>query len=55
MYEKFRKLCALGDNIGTVTEAMMYRTGYMTIYGKLTDGTDFTLTLTIKEEETDGN
>lgn len=55
MFEKFKKLCALADNIGTVTQAMMYESGFMTIEGELHDGTKFNLTLSIKEEETDGN
>lgn len=54
MFEKFKKLCALADNIGTVTQAMMYESGFMTIDGELPDGTKFNLTLSIKEEETNG-
>lgn len=55
MFEKFKKLCALADNIGTVTSAMMYESGFMTVEGKLHNGNDFTINLTIKEEEKDGN
>lgn len=55
MYEKFRKLCALADNIGTVTSAMMYESGFMNIEGKLDDGKKFTLSMNIEEEEKDGN
>lgn len=55
MFEKFKKLCALADNIGTVTSAMMYDSRFMTIEGKLHDGTDFTLNLSLKEEKKDGN
>lgn len=57
MYEIFRKLCALADNIGKeVTSAYMYNHGFMTVDGKLGDGKTFSFTLKInKEEEKDGN
>ncbi len=55
MYEKFRKLCALADNIGTVTSAMMYESGFMTIEGKLIEGNVFSLTMKIEEEKNNGN
>lgn len=51
MYEIFRKLCALGDNIGTVNSAMMYDNGFMTVDGKLHDGKPFSFTLKISKEE----
>ena len=54
MFEKFKKLCGLADNIGDVTQAMMYETGFMTVEGELHDGTKFNLTLSFKEEEKDG-
>lgn len=57
MYEIFRKLCALADNIGKeVTSAYMYNHGFMTVDGKLGDGKTFSFTLKInKEEEENGN
>ena len=57
MYDIFRKLCALADNIGNeVTSAFMYDHGFMTVDGKLSGGKTFSFTLKInKEEEKDGN
>lgn len=57
MYEIFRKLCALADNIGTeVTSAFMYDHGFMTVDGKLIDGKTFSFTLKIDgEANKDGN
>lgn len=51
----FSKLMAVGLECGTVTAAKMYDHGFMTIDGKTNDGKKFSITLSIKEEETDGN
>ena len=54
MFENFRKLCHVAESIGTVTQAMMYESGFMNIEGKTEDGKHFHITMSIKEEETDG-
>lgn len=52
MYEMFRKLCALADNISKeVTSAFMYDHGFMTVDGKFHDGKTFSLTMKINKEE----
>lgn len=43
------KLIALGNEIGTVTSAMMYDGNYMTVSGKKADGAFFDITFTAKE------
>lgn len=56
MYEIFRKLCAVADNIGIVTSAFMYDHGFMSVDGVLGDGKTFSFTLKIDEEaKKDGN
>ena len=56
MFEKFKKLCALGDNIGIITSAHMYDHGFLTVEGHLHDGSAFSITLKIdKEENKNGN
>lgn len=49
------RLIGLGNEIGTVTSAMMYDNGFMTVDGKTNEGKSFSITLNVKEEETDGN
>ena len=43
------------DWVGTVVTAMMYADGFMTIEGKTNDCKKFSITMSIKDEETDGN
>lgn len=45
------RLIGLGNEVGTVTSAMMYDFGYMTVDGKTNEGKKFTITLSVKEEE----
>ena len=54
MFEKFKKICALADNIGIVTQATMYEKGFMKVEGKTIHGEKFMLTLSIEEEEKNG-
>lgn len=49
------RLIGLGNEVGTVVTAMMYADGFMTIEGKTNDCKKFSITMSIKEEETDGN
>ena len=50
----FAKLCALGGEVGTVTSAMMYDSGFMTITGETKEGKHFTITINVEEEKNDG-
>ena len=54
MFEEFRKLCHVAESIGTVTQAMMYESGFITIEGKTNDGKNYSITMSFKEEEKDG-
>ena len=47
------KLIGLGNEIGTVTSAMMYDSGYMTVSGEKADGTKFDITFHAKEANED--
>ena len=49
------RLIGLGNEVGTVVTALMYDSGFMTVEGTTNDGKKFSITLSIKEEETDGN
>ena len=47
----FERLIYIGKGAGTITSAMMYDSGFMTVEGKTDDGKAFSITLHIKEEE----
>lgn len=49
------RLIDLGNDIGTVTRAMMYDNGFLTVEGVTESGKQFNLSLTVREEEKDGN
>lgn len=55
MSEVLCRLIGLGNDIGTVTSAMMYVDGFITVDGETKDGKKFKLSLSVKEEEEDGN
>ena len=55
MFEVFKKLTCVAEEVGTVSSAMMYESGFITVDGKTKDGKKFAITLTIKEEEENGN
>lgn len=55
MSEVLCRLIGLGNDIGTVTSAMMYDNGFITVDGETKDGKKFNLSLTVREEEKDGN
>lgn len=55
MIDILAKMCAIGNELGTVTSAMMYDHNYITIEGETKLKKQFSLTLHIKEEEKDGN
>ncbi len=55
MFEVFKKLTRVAEEVGTVNSAMMYESGFITVDGKTKDGKKFSLTLSIKEEEKNGN
>ena len=50
MCEIFEALLHLAGGVGTVSNAMMYDHGFMTVEGKTADGKKFSVTLNIKEE-----
>ena len=47
----FTRLVYIGSAAGTVTSAMMYDNGFMSIEGKTAEGKPFSITMHIKEEE----
>lgn len=51
------RLCMdLAERIGTVAEAHMYCSEFITVVGQTNDGKKFTITMNMKgEEQTDGN
>ena len=54
MIEILAKMCAIGNELGTVTSAMMYDHAYITIEGETKlEKKKFSITLHIKEEEKD--
>lgn len=55
MMKYFAYLLATANNAGIVTEAMMFKSGFITIDGKTEDGKHFHITMSCKEEEKDGN
>ena len=55
MSEVFEALLHLAGGVGTVTSAMMYNNGFITIEGKTGDGKKYSVTLSIEEEKNDGN
>ena len=55
MMKLFVGLLAISNNVGIVTEEMMYESGFITIDGKTEDGKHFHITMSCKEEEKDGN
>ena len=55
MSEVLCRLIGLGNDIGTVTSAMMYDSGYLAVDGVTNDGKKFNLNLTVREETEDGN
>ena len=54
MLKSFVALISIAVDAGTVTQAMMYESGFVTIEGKTHDGKNFSITMNVKEEETDG-
>lgn len=55
MTEIFEALLHLAGGVGTVTSAMMYDSGFMTVEGKTAEGKKFSVTLNIMEDKKDGN
>lgn len=55
MSEIFEALIHLGTGVGTVTQAMMYLNGFMSVEGKTKDGNKYSVTLCIEEEKKDGD
>lgn len=55
MMLNFTKLLAVAAEAGTVTSAMLYDSGFVSIDGETQEGKKFTITMSIKEEEKDGN
>lgn len=53
MAEIFEALIHLAGGVGTVTSAMMYANGFMTVEGKTDEGKKYTVTLNIMEENKD--
>ena len=51
----FGQLIKAGLDLGDITQAFMYESGFMSIEGKKRDGKEFSITLSIKEEEKNGN
>lgn len=50
MFDYFRDLLALGDDMGKVNAAYMYDDNYCSVEGVDKKGNKFTLSLTIKRE-----
>lgn len=53
MINIFEEMIGTAKKLGVVTDANMYDYNFMTVNGKTKDGTAFTLTLNIKEENKD--
>ena len=51
MSEVLCRLVSIGNEIGTVTSAMLYDTGFITVDGDTFDGKKFSITMSVKEEE----
>ena len=51
----FVEMIRLAEQFGKVTEAQMYKSGYINIEGKTKDGNEFYLSRSVKEEKKDGN
>ena len=51
MSEVLCRLIGLGNEIGTVTSAMMYDYGFITIDGATKEGKKFSITMSVKEDE----
>lgn len=51
MIDIFSNLIYVGKTAGTVTSAIMYESGFMTVDGKTKEGKNFHITMSIKEEE----
>lgn len=51
MCEIFEALLHLAGGVGSVTSAMMYESGFMTVDGNTIDGKKYSITLSIKEAE----
>jgi hypothetical protein len=47
------KLIKVGNDVGKVTSAMMYDSGFMTVEGVKISGKKFSITFSVKEEEED--
>ena len=47
------RLIGLGNEVGTVTSANMYNSGFMTVEGVKADGHKFSITFSVKEEKSD--
>ena len=56
MIATYRQLLNIACTLGLVHQAFLYKSGFVSIEGTTNEGKEFTLTLTIKEEEeNDGN
>lgn len=53
MSDMLCKLIAIGNEIGTVTNAMMNNGNYLSVSGKTHDGNDFDISFYIREEKND--
>lgn len=51
MCEIFEALLHLAGGVGTVTSAMMYENGFMTVDGQTAEGKKYSVTLNMKEDE----
>lgn len=49
----FVDLCAVCAQVGTVTSAMLYDSGFVAIDGITKEGKKFSITMSIKEEDKD--
>ena len=50
-----RATMELAEKIGAIHDAHLYERNYISVDGKALDGTKFTITVRIEEEEKDGN
>jgi hypothetical protein len=51
----FIEMIRLGEQIGEVDNSAMYDNGFFSVYGKTKDGKKFCFSLSLKEENKDGN
>ena len=55
LLKNFTKLLAVAGEAGSVTSADLYDNGFIHIEGKTKEGKTFTISMSVKEEEKDGN